>query len=411
MSLRLYCGEYMVSPVPLHFGMNQCSHACFYCFANLNRAGRRMVNNDLPRIARWYEREKGPLEYWFMKNGHPLLVSNDTDPFAKSNCESFKALFELSAQYGFALCYQTKGGDEEAQAMALNGRKTMFYVSLTSDDNDILRRMEPGAPSYEARLDLIGRALALGHYVVIGLNPFIPGWWRDLPAALKEWRRLGAGHIWSGELHFSRFQIDAMTASVRARNRDLLDYGLLRNKPDDMVRGEILDYAQRLGFNIFNGICGSAYGFWRPYFALGFPFFPTLDGLFDYLHVLGKGKPVVFDLAWFNWWTNIDAPGELSIYRDYLQSYARSLRNAKEDMRCRCFADVHRIEWRIENFPTHLRSREISFCSTVDDTGKDSLLVDDFGNKLLCFVPGGTDDLAVPASEAVYVYNCYEERG
>lgn len=126
MSLRLYCGEYLVSPVPLHFGMNHCSHACWYCFANLNRAGRRMENDDLARISRWYAKGDGPLLFWFLKNGYPMLVSNDTDPFCRSNADSFRALFEASQELGFRMTYQTKCGDEELERMGWKGRKPCF---------------------------------------------------------------------------------------------------------------------------------------------------------------------------------------------------------------------------------------------------------------------------------------------
>jgi len=42
MSIRVYTGELLKSPVPLHLDMNWCSHGCFYCFANLNRPNRRL---------------------------------------------------------------------------------------------------------------------------------------------------------------------------------------------------------------------------------------------------------------------------------------------------------------------------------------------------------------------------------
>ena len=185
MSLRLYCGEYLIHPAPLHFGMNHCTHNCWYCFANLNRANRRMVNDDLPRIARWFEKDKGPLEFWYLKNGFPMLVSNDSDPFAKSNCESTRALIELSRLYDFGLCWQTKGGDRDVIDMALASKPTMWTVTLTSDDNELLRRQEPGADTWEERLRLIADAKAAGHHVVALLMPFVPGWWRDFPAALQ----------------------------------------------------------------------------------------------------------------------------------------------------------------------------------------------------------------------------------
>lgn len=405
MSLRLYCGEYLVSPVPLHFGMNHCSHACVYCFANLNRRGRRMENNSLGLIHRWFAAEKGPLPYWFLKNGYPLLVSNDTDPFCKSNYESLSALVETAEACGFGICYQTKGGEEKAERLALEGRKTMMYVSLTSDNDDTLKIMEPGAPSYRHRIDFIGEAVRLGHFVVVGINPLVPFWWQDAAAALENLWKIGVRHLWVGNLHFSRFQVEAMSAGMRERHADLIKYGQLKLQPDQDIKDALFDYADSLGFSVFQNGVGSKLGFWQPYFDLGYSFFPTLDGLFFDLERVGGGKPIVFDFEAFDSWCGqCEAPGNLSIYRDFLQPYGRSLRNAGENMRCRSFRDVHELEWRLFDYPTRLRSDHLCV-AVVDDGGERSRLVDDQGRDLLVYVPCGCIDPWFNAADAVYLYD------
>lgn len=39
-SIRLYTGEFLISPIAMELAMNFCSHACTFCFANLNKPKR-----------------------------------------------------------------------------------------------------------------------------------------------------------------------------------------------------------------------------------------------------------------------------------------------------------------------------------------------------------------------------------
>lgn len=384
MSLRLYCGEYLTHPAPLHFGMNHCTHGCWYCFANLNRANRRMVNDDLPKIARWFEKDKGPLEYWYLKNGFPILVSNDSDPFAKSNAESTRTLIELSRLYNFGLCWQTKGArDRDVIDLAIAGKPTVFDITLSSDDSELLRRMEPGAPSYEERLQLIRDFKAAGHHVIVSQFPFVPGWWKDYPAALAIWKELGVSHLWTGELHFSKWQVAALNKATLDTYRPWVEYALKRTKkPDRNVVAVMRDMVAQNGMLVFDSFSSYPHpGFWEPYFELGYPFFPTLDGLFFDLEYVGEGKPVAFDFEFFDQWCNSNAPSDLSIYRDYLQPFARSLRNSKVNMRCRSFREVHGFLWKCLEYPTCLRSKHLNILTNQ----KGELLVDEQGRYIMVY--------------------------
>lgn len=396
MSLRLYCGEYLLHPVPLHFGMNHCTHGCWYCFANLNRANRRMVNDDLPRIARWFEKDKGPLEYWFLKNGYPMLVSNDADPFAASNRESALALVELSRLYGFGLCWQTKGGDRDVVDYAMSGKPTMWDITLTSDDSELLKRMEPNAPSYEERLELVRDLKAAGHHVVISPFPFVPGWWRDYPAALQTWHDLGVRHLWSGHLHFSKWQVAAMSESVRGKYRQWIDLGMKRgDRPDDAAYTVMVGMAESMGFSVYNCRTSAKHDFWDDYYKLGYPFFPTLDVFCRELHQIGEGKPISFRFDTFDNWADVGAPSDLSIYRDYLQPFARSLRNNNENMRCRSFREVHGFHWRCMEYPTLFRTKQFNVLVGSDD----AFVVDEDGRSIMVYIPEGMDEWGYVADD------------
>lgn len=404
MSLRLYTGEYLISPVALHFGLNWCAHNCFYCFANLNQPHRRADNGDLLRIAKWFRDDKGPLEYWYLKHGHPLLVSNDSDPCSKSNAATFHALDDLAQSCGFRLTWQTKGGDPESEARILAAPPSMVYVSLTSDDDDFLRRAEPNAPGWQHRLDFMRRCVERGHFVVAGFNPLVPDWWHDLPAALNAVRAVGVRHVWWGRLHLSRFQIAAMPAAALERFGAHVDAA--RKHTEDPRIFEALDHAHALGINTLANGMPDTPGFWDAYFALGFPFFPTLDQCYKQLSAIGGNLPVAFDFDWFDRWARVDAPSGLSVYKEYLSRFGRSIRNEGFDTRARSFGDVHAWYWQIDKYPTPLRTPYVATAICHSQQEIPDLLVDSKQRPLLVFVPDGTEEshLDVETINAKYVY-------
>src|SRR4029453_3427001 len=50
-----FWGELLTSPIPLEVGFNLCSHACTYCFANLNKPGRYFGLQTTLRTLQEYE--------------------------------------------------------------------------------------------------------------------------------------------------------------------------------------------------------------------------------------------------------------------------------------------------------------------------------------------------------------------
>src|SRR3990167_2090165 len=108
MSLRAYSGEYLISPCPVHMGLNYCSHGCWYCFANLNKPDRRgewsQIHNTLNRFEK---NEIGrSLCVWLLRQGHPILCANDSDPFAASNTDAFSELHARIKSLGLQIVYQ-----------------------------------------------------------------------------------------------------------------------------------------------------------------------------------------------------------------------------------------------------------------------------------------------------------------
>ena len=133
MALRIYSGEYLIGPTLLHFGGNWCSHNCAYCFANLNKPDRAAEPADVAKIYKWYDTGSTSIEFELMKAGHPVMMSNDSDPCSKTNYALHAAVHDASQALGFNMSYQSRGGVIEAEQRIINSRPTMVYVSLTTD--------------------------------------------------------------------------------------------------------------------------------------------------------------------------------------------------------------------------------------------------------------------------------------
>lgn len=359
MSLRLYTGEYLISPYVLHFGLNWCTHACAYCFANANKPDRQAETSDLQKIVRWYDIGSDTAEFRLLKAGHPIMTANDSDPCAKSNYATFSILDDLSKSYGFRLVYQTRGGEPEAEARIVNGTPTSVYVSLTTDNDDIRKKMEPGAPSHDARMDFIGRLKKAGHHVIAGFNPFIPEWWDDMEKTMEQLSEAGIRHIWHQPLHLSRFQIENMRPSAKKTLGDKwISYGMAKREPDEYGYSQMLSAAAKNGINTIRGGVSDNLGFWDEYFSLGFPFVPTLDALVRDCDISAKNSGklyAMFGIEAFNRWADFGMKNG-SKCKEYLQPIGRSVRNAGERVEdAKSMAGVHEFLWRRESYPTRLR--------------------------------------------------------
>lgn len=367
MGIRHYSGEYLISPVGVHFGLNWCTHNCGYCFANLNNPNRRGdwkgAYNAIKAAAS--KDEYANIAVNLLRAGYDILCANDSDPFAKSNADAFGEVYKLARDYGFHFSFQTRGGENAIKTIEEHP-PTLVYISVTSDDDKLIAQIEPGAPRYEDRWKLIRAAKAAGHQVVLGINPLVTDWWRDFDAFIDRMREAGVRHVWAGQLHLSRFQIDAMPAKTKDRMIEWVEYGKLRNKPDDLVIDDYLKRLIRSGVNVTEGDASTCLGFYDEYASFGRPIMPTIDSLFMELRSKNDGGPVAFSLTWFDKFANRLPRLKSSGFGDYLVSFARSIRNTKAKADAKSFRDVHKWYWRVDEFPTPLRIGNFSYLVDTD---------------------------------------------
>ncbi len=203
-----YWGEFLVTPAPLELSLNHCSNACSYCFANLNEPNR---TTDLPALMRLLAdyRNRDTYVAKLMQAGYPTVVSNRTDPFASTNYRQTLALLEVMGNLGLPVALQTKGGQGIGEALDIL-KPSVWYVSLSTLDDGVRARNEPGAPSVDERLRLIDTLVIEGHKVVVGVNPCVPEWLGEPQPLMHELAQHGVRGVWIERLHFNYRQVRAM---------------------------------------------------------------------------------------------------------------------------------------------------------------------------------------------------------
>src|SRR5690349_9361171 len=160
-----YVGDFLISPVPLQLSFNWCSHACSYCFANLNSPGRSFDLKEFQtQLKNIYTNNS--LTSTLLREKYPVLISNLVDPFATSNYGVAVPVMEMMTNMEIPIMIQTRGGRGVDDVLSFLP-KSMWYISIPMLKDDIRKQVEPAAPSIESRLQLIDKLKAAGHEVLV----------------------------------------------------------------------------------------------------------------------------------------------------------------------------------------------------------------------------------------------------
>ena len=365
MTIRLYSGEYLKSPYLLHFGLNWCTHGCVYCFANLNKPDRRGTASDIGKMVKWLVKGSTSVEGKLLRAGHPVLIANDSDPCAKSNTALFQAVHNTLDPLGVKFGYQTRGGDPEAEALIVNGPTATIYVSVTTDDDDWRKKHEPGAPSYESRLDFIRRCADAGHNMILGINPIIPDAWVDFESSVKRLIDAVRDHpqAWVESLHLSSLQVAQMSEKTQERFSALIADARRKKQADPRVF-EMVAWLESQGVNVYSGGTSTNGNFWKPHFDIH-PWTPTLDEIVSVM----DGR--LIDINWLNsFCEKANLPTNNSAYKSFIQPFGRTIRKFGPEPKVRSIADVNAWFLRMDELPTCFRNQAFALIEKGADYAK-----------------------------------------
>jgi DNA repair photolyase len=176
------------SPMPFRWTVNPyrgCSHACRYCFARKTHtyldfdAGRDfdtqvVVKVNAPEVLAAQLRRPG----WA---GEHVAMGTNTDPYqrAEGRYRLMPRIVRALAGSGTPFSILTKGTmlTRDLPLLAAVGRDVPvgLGVSIALLDRELQRRLEPGTPSPQARLELVRRAREAGLPCGVLVAPVLPG--------------------------------------------------------------------------------------------------------------------------------------------------------------------------------------------------------------------------------------------
>jgi DNA repair photolyase len=181
--------------------------------------------------------EKDPIGY-FLRERYPICFSNTTDPFMaeEKTFRCTEAFLKWCKKRGMPLWIQTKGGvlleDFDRYKDLIIAGKDAVYITLTTLDDEISRKTEPGAPAPSDRLRLMRMLSDRDIPVVAACNPYLKEWCPDPAAYVSAVQNAGARGIWLEQLHFTQSQISALPEAFK-------DYALKANLLPMYFTGEL----------------------------------------------------------------------------------------------------------------------------------------------------------------------------
>lgn len=125
-------------------------------------------------------------------NGDSIVIGTATDPFqpAERRFRITRSILEVLADHeGLSVVIITKSPlitrDVDVLRRLARNNELSVHISLITVDRDLARKLEPRAPTPEARLRALGRLREAGIYAGINVMPVLPGI-TDAPRQLEE---------------------------------------------------------------------------------------------------------------------------------------------------------------------------------------------------------------------------------
>ena len=167
-----------------------CPFSCLYCYAT-SYVGRKFYpkKNFLQRLERDLRKaDKGKVVN--------MSTSSDPYPHVEEKLGLTRKALELLRKYGFKVLITTKGTLFVRDVDLLKGSGAVM-VTITTLDDDLAKRLEPGAPPPSERLEAIAEA---SREVPVGVrvDPIIPGVnssEEEIKELIKEVVKRGAKHV------------------------------------------------------------------------------------------------------------------------------------------------------------------------------------------------------------------------
>ena len=302
------------SPVPIQFTGNYCSHNCTYCFANINNPKRKLDVKAVTSQLRNYKK-RNDLPSYFLREKYPLLISNNIDPFSKSNQPFVNDLIFQLQDIGVPVALATRGGIGW-QEIAKEITPSVWYVSVPYQNDDIRHKYEPQAPTLEERFELAKTVIENGHKVILSINPFNPLFAPNPIEIIKKFESIGVKSVIINKLHLTSVQ----QANLTATQRDTIGDTLLMECKNKGFTDEWLS----LAVDMFNYCSENGLN------LLGMDTGLKQNNFTEFKECYAKTLPTTFDFM--NWCYENKSEGDFITFDDFYNVFAPLLPSVTADI-------------------------------------------------------------------------------
>ena len=147
-----------------------CGHSCLYCYisAYIRDPFRpRPKKNFLKNLTRDLRK---------VKPGSLVSISNSSDPYTppEEELRLSRATIKLLIDFSLRVLIVTKSDLVVRDLDILSKGNSAVSITVTTMDEEVARRLEPGAPSPERRMRALEKISSAGVPAILRLDPIIP---------------------------------------------------------------------------------------------------------------------------------------------------------------------------------------------------------------------------------------------
>jgi len=248
-----------------------------------------------------------------MREKYPLLISNNIDPFSKSNQPFVNELIETLTGLDIPIALATRGGIGWREIYK-EIKPSVWYVSIPYQNDDIRQIYEPQAPSIEERYELIDLIIKQGHKVILSVNPMNPIFSPNPIEIIEKAKNLGVKTVIINKLHLTPVQQNNMTDY----QKNTVGEELLTQAKDRGFQDEWLS----LAIDVYN-YCNE-----NDLNLLGMDTGLNQNNFIEFKECYKKTLPTVFDFM--NWCYYNKNEGDLITFDEFFDFFAPLLPNIEK---------------------------------------------------------------------------------
>jgi len=167
-----------------------CDHGCLYCYASSYVPSFRDCRPKKDQLTT-FKREAAKLK------GEVVSISNSSDPYPRIEAELgwTRKCLEVLVESNCRIQVITKSNIVTRDDDLLANARSAVSITITTDDDNLARILEPNAPSSDLRIRAIQDLVGKGIPISVRVDPIIP-FVNDEPAKLvNQLAALGVKHI------------------------------------------------------------------------------------------------------------------------------------------------------------------------------------------------------------------------